>query len=117
MTQTSWSDFEASYKDLETRTLTLENVDTWLHDWSELEKEVTERYAALSRAKNEDTRDKAAEEAYLSFVREVVPPMESAGQKLKMKFLSLEGFEPEAEHTEFVKRFRNEAELFREQNV
>ena len=117
MTQTTWSQFGAAYDDLETRTLTLDNVDTWLHDWSELEKEVTERYAALSRAKNEDTRDKAAEEAYLSFVSEVIPPMETAGQKLKTKFLGLEGFEPEAEHTEFVKHFRNEADLFREENV
>ena len=117
MTQTSWSDFGAGYDDLETRTLTPDNVNTWLHDWSELEKDVTEQYAALSRAKNEDTRDKAAEAAYLSFVREVVPQMETAGQKLKTKLLSLEGFEPEAEHKEFVKRFRNEVELFREENV
>ena len=51
----------------------------------------------------------------MNFVREVVPEMETAGQKLKVKFLSLEGFEPEAEHTEFVKRFRNEVELFREE--
>ncbi len=118
MTRTpTWSDFEPGYRDLEDRPLILDNVSMWLHDWSELEKEVQEQYAALSRAKNEDTRDEAAEEAYLTFVREVVPHMETVGQKLKTKFLSLEGFEPEAEHTEFVKRFRNEVELFREENV
>ena len=92
MPQTTWSQFEAGYDDLETRTLTRDNVNAWLHDWSELEKEVEERYAALSRAKNEDTRDKAAEEAYLTFVREVAPKMQTAGQNPQNKALKSRGF-------------------------
>ena len=38
----TWSQFEKGYDDLEARTLTLDNVDAWLHNWSELEKDVTE---------------------------------------------------------------------------
>jgi hypothetical protein len=112
----TWEQVGQRYKELSARELTTENVQGWLHEWSELEKEVGEHYAALSRAKNEDTRDKAAEEAYLTFVREVFPQMQTAEQELKTKFLG-QNYEPGAEHTEFVKRFRNETELFREENV
>ncbi len=117
MTQTNWSQFGTAYGDLEARTLTLDNVDTWLHDWSELEKELEERFATLQRAKDEDTRDEAAEEAYLAFLHEVLPASETASQQLKVKLLGLEGYTPDPEHEELIKRFRNEVELFREENA
>lgn len=113
----TWSDFEPSYLDLEARELSLSNVDTWLHDWSELEKEVEEQLAVLQRAKDEDTRDEAAETAFMTFVQEVGPPVETASQHLKLKLLNLEGYKPSSKTTEFFKRFRNEADLFRDANA
>lgn len=71
----SWSQFEPMFRELEARPVTLATVEAWLHDWSEAEKELLEQRAALSRARNEDTRDKAAEAAYLTFVHEVQPQL------------------------------------------
>ena len=68
MSQTTWSQFEAAYSELETRKLTRSNVDSWLREWSELEKEVSEQHMTLLRAKDEDTRNKAAEAAYTTFI-------------------------------------------------
>ena len=117
MTQTAWSQFEAAYNNLETRELTLSNVEHWLREWSDLEKEVEEQQMALLRAKDEDTRDKAAEATYTAFVQEVTPPLSTVNQQLKVKLLGLSDYEPTPETAEFIKKFRNEAELFRGANT
>ena len=116
-TQTAWEQFRPRYEDLEHYPLTPENVSSWLREWSDLEKEIEERYMALLRAKDEDTRDTAAETAYNAFVQEVMPPLETVNQKLKLKLLELPDYEPTPETTEFIKKFRNEAELFSEANT
>lgn len=113
----SWSHFEPKFRELEARPITPADVNQWLHDWSEAEKELYEQRAALSRARNEDTRDKAAEAAYLTFVREVQPRAHQATHKLTEKLLRLDGFVPAADQENFVKRFRNAADLYREENV
>lgn len=113
----SWADFEPRYMKLETRPLAPENVETWLFDWSELEKEVEEQLAHIFRTKYADTTDRAADEAYTAFYRDVVPPTRHASQRLTKKFLALEGYMPEADNIQLLKRFRNEAELYREENV
>ncbi len=115
--QTSWEQFRPRYEKLERDPLTTENVSNWLHDSSELSKEVEEAFAGTFRAKNENTADKAAETAFLLFVQEIAPHTEAADQKLKLKLLALDGFTPEHDQTEFVRRFRSGAELFRDANV
>ena len=117
MSQTTWSQFEAAYDDLEARALTLSNVERWLHEWSDLEKEVGEQAMTLQRAKDEDTRDKAAEAAYTAFIQEVMPPLDTVNQKLKVKFLGLSDYGPTPETAEFIKKFCNEVELFRDANT
>ncbi len=113
----TWEQLEPRYEELAERDLTTENVGGWLYDWSELSKEIEEAFAGTFRAKNENTADEAAEGAFLQFIQEVLPRAEVADQKLKLKLLALDGFVPEPGQTEFVRRFRNEAELFREANV
>lgn len=115
-TPSLWETYRPVYDELAERALGTENVSVWLHDWSELDKELSEQSAALSRRKNENTRDKVAEKSFMAFVREVVPPLQAAEQKLKTRLLGLEGYKPETEHEEFIKRFRNESELFRNEN-
>ncbi len=112
-----WAEYRPRYEELAERVLSTENVSVWLHDWSELEKELEERAAGLNRAKDEDTRDRAAEAAYLAFVREVYPEAERSSQRLKKRLLALEDYSPNTESAEFVKRFRNEADLFCEANA
>lgn len=113
----TWADFEGTYEALATRVLTPENVTTWLHDWSELEKDLQEYVTGLRRSSDEDTRNEAAKDALESFFRDVMPSAEIAGQRLKERLLGLEGYEPEPEHREFIRRFRNEADLFIEANA
>ena len=116
-TSSLWETYRPAYDELAERALGTENVSAWLHDWSELEKELEEQVATLNRTKDEDTRDKAAEAAYTAFIREVFPEAERRGQQLKERLLTLDGYVPNEESAEFVKRFRNEADLFREANA
>ncbi len=118
-TETSllWETYRPSYDELAERGLSTENVSAWLHDWSELAKDLDEQIAALQRAKDEDTRNKEAEAAFTAFIREIFPKVERASQRLKERLLTLDGYVPDAESAEFVKRFRNEADLFREANA
>jgi oligoendopeptidase F len=113
----NWDEFEPGFTALLNEELTLDTVEGWLHRWSEQMKEVHEHHAELHRAKDEDTEDRAAEAAYLAFLREVYPRVQIVEQRLKEKFLALEGYEPDAEHEIFVRHFRTEVELFREENV
>ncbi len=115
--QMTWDRLGPRYEEPERHPLTPENAEDWLYTWSELEKDVEEQLVVLQRAKDEDTRDRAAEDAYLTFIREVIPRAQVTSHQLVMKFLGLEEYEPDAEHEQFVKRFRNEAELFREENA
>jgi oligoendopeptidase F len=115
--EVTWAQLGPRYEALGEQDLTTGNVGDWLSKWSELEKDVEEQLVTLQRAKDENTRDKAAETAYLTFVQDVRPPLEVANQHLKLKLLNLKGYEPSSETAEFIKRFRNEAELFRDANA
>lgn len=108
---------EGTYEALATRELTPEDVEAWLHDWSELEKDVQEYVTSLRRASDENTRDEEAKEALESFYRDIMPPAQIADQRLKERLLSLRGYDPAPEHRAFMQRFRNEADLFREENA
>jgi oligoendopeptidase F len=115
--EVTWAQLGPRYEALAEQDLTTENVGEWLSEWSELEKEVRETYAAVFRAKNENTADKAAEGAFLRFVQEMMPRVQVANQELKTKLLRLDGFTPKPDQTEFVKRFRNKTDIFRAANV
>lgn len=117
MNGTAWSAFASVYAELETRTLTLDNVDAWLQDWSEAEKAVKETGLQLARLRNEDTRNKGAEAAHLKFIREVMPEANRVEDRLRQKLLTLEGFTPNAEQERFVMRFQHAADRYRESNV
>jgi oligoendopeptidase F len=112
-----WSVVEPRYQALLQEELTPERTPAWLGRWSDLQREVAEAFAALSRAKDEDTQDKQAEAAYLRFVREVQPKLQQAGQSLRSKLLAVEGFEPGPDLEQMMRRFRNDADLYREANV
>ncbi len=113
----TWDEFGPRYKELEERPLTAENVQAWLHDWSDLDKDVLEALTRLMRARDEDTTDEGAGKAYLDFVGEVYPRVQVAAQNLTQRLLAVDGFEPPPDQRELLRRFRNEADLFREANV
>ncbi len=112
-----WETVAPSFAALASEELTASGVSDWLLRWSELEKTLGEAGAKAGRAKSEDTTDQVAEAAYLSFVQQIVPPWTIAAQILKTKLLAVPGFAPEPNQVQFLRRLRNDTDLFRESNV
>lgn len=113
----TWADFAPRYASLAAQNLTPENAAGWIENWSDLNKDVQQAYTVLMRAKDADPSDKGAEKAYLTFLQEVIPESERADQPLKEKLLALEGWTPEPQHVQMLRRLKSEAALFREENV
>ena len=90
----TWQDVEPRVRALLEDELTPERVPDWLERRDALEREIGEVYAALARAKDEDTADETARDAYLRFVREVTPHLTEASFALDRKVLGVDGYEP-----------------------
>ena len=112
-----WETVAPHFAALASEELTANGVSDWLLRWSELEKTLGEAGAKAGRAKSEDTTDAEAEAAYLNFVQQIVPKWTVAAQALKTKLLAVPGFTPEPDQVQFLRRLRNDADLFREANV
>ena len=112
-----WETVAPHFAALASEELTPNSVSDWLLRWSELEKTLGEAGAKAGRAKSEDTTDQQAEAAYLYFVQQIVPQWTIAAQTLKTKLLAVPGFTPEPDQEQFLRRLRNDADLFREANV
>ena len=113
----TWADFVPRYESLAVQNLTPQNVADWIERWSDLQKDVQQANTVLMRAKDADPSDRAAEGAYLMFVQEVLPENSRADQKLTEKLLALQGWTPEPQHVQMLRRLKEEAALFREANV
>ena len=113
----NWDTVAPFFVALEAEDLTASGVGDWLMRWSELEKTLGEEGARAGRAKSEDTTDAEAEAAYLNYVQKIVPQWTVAAQKLKTKLLAVPDFAPEPDQEQFLRRLRNDADLFRESNV
>jgi len=112
-----WDTVAPHFAALEAEDLSAPGVGDWLLRWSELEKNLGEAGARAGRAKSENTADAQAEAAYLHFVQKVTPPWTVAAQALKTKLLAVPGYEPAPQHRQFLRRLRNDADLFRAENV
>lgn len=110
-----WSQIEPYYHDLNTRPLSNKTMNTWLADWTCLSNLVSETYARLFVATTLDTKDKEAEQRYHTFLDQIYPAVEAAGQKLKQKLLA-SGLEPDNFEIP-LRNMRAEADLFREENL
>jgi len=112
-----WNTAAPYFAALADENVTAESVGDWLTRWSELEKALGEAGAAAGRAKSEDTTDTSAEANYLNFVQKIVPPWSVAAQALKTKLLAVSDYTPPPDQEQFLRRLRNDADLFREANV
>ena len=97
--------------------LTPERATEWLWQWSDLAKSVWDGLAALNRAKFQDTTNEAAEQAFHTYLREIESKFSVANQALRSKLLSVPDYVPAPAHAEMVRRWRNEVDLFRPENV
>ncbi len=112
-----WTTVEPHYEALKNQELTLENVDAWLQQWSDLSAALRETDAQIYREVSENTADKEADKKFLHWVENIYPQMEVANQALKQKWLALEGYMPSPEIEQFYKRTKSESDLFRDENV
>ncbi|HTY08089.1 MAG TPA: M3 family oligoendopeptidase [Candidatus Edwardsbacteria bacterium] len=110
-----WAEIEPYYKDLEQRTLTANNVDAWMADWSTIYSLVDEVHNRLNVATSVDTADAASKDLLNTFIDTVQPQWKQAEQRLKRKLLA-SGLCPRG-CVQQLKQMRVEADLFREQNL
>src|SRR3712207_898699 len=112
-----WSTVQPEIDRLLAVELTQESTPGWLKEWSDLAAQVEEAYGRAVRASNENTTDEEAEQLFLHFVEEIGPKLEVASQALRQKLLEFPDYRSPADQEEMLRRFRNEAELFRDENV
>ncbi|HEY0780571.1 MAG TPA: M3 family oligoendopeptidase [Gemmatirosa sp.] len=111
----TWDDVAPLYAALAAAPLTSETVDDWLSEWSAVEALVGEAGTLAMIAYTGDTADAAKEAAYLRFSTEIFPKVDEAGVGLARRLLALGWSRPDLETT--LRRFRTDAEIFREANV
>ena len=110
-----WKTFEPYFTELKGRELNGANTRQWLIDWSRLNALLWESGAMIYIEKSLDTADTEKEQAFLDYVNEVVPKATVADQALKERLLTLDV--QDEDMSLVLRNMRNEADLFREENV
>lgn len=115
--QTRWDTYAPHYEALGQAELTPAGVPSWLADWSEISKAVSQAGAILSLRADLDTADVVACEALATFRAEVTPPLGRAEQRLREKLLGVADYNPAPDFAHAYRRMRAEAAHYREANV
>ena len=110
-----WGDVAPYYEVLAAAPLTDETVEAWLARWSALDSLLEEAGTLAMIAYTGDTADPAKEAANLRFSTDVFPKANEQGVRLAQRLLDLGWSRPDLETT--IRRFRTDAEIFREANV
>lgn len=110
-----WETFAPYFAELQQRELNPSNVRQWLTDWSRLLEMYYEAGATIYVAKSLDTADEEKEQAFLDYVNNVAPKVRIADQALKERLLDV-GV-PDEDMALVLRNMRNEADLFREENI
>jgi oligoendopeptidase F len=111
----TWPAMEPYFQELAARSITCENVQSWLADWSSVSERVEELYARLAVATSTNTADKAADESMDQYLDTIYPNVMAAEQKLKEKLLASQ-LEPQGFEIP-LRNMRAEADLFRADNL
>jgi oligoendopeptidase F len=114
-TQATWADIAPYYSALAEAPLDRANVERWLADWSRLDALVGEAGTLSMIAYTGNTADAERETAYLRFSTEIFPQLDEQQVRLARRLLDLGYSRPDLETT--LRRFRTDAEIFREENV
>ncbi|HET7466835.1 MAG TPA: M3 family oligoendopeptidase [Candidatus Dormibacteraeota bacterium] len=113
--QAKWADIEPYYQQLASEPLDETNVEEWLTNWSHLEALIEEASALAYFAYTCNTADPQLEEAQLRFGSEIEPKSLQARAGLQKRLVDM-GYDRPGLKTA-VERFRNQVELFRDENV
>ena len=111
----TWPEIEPHYQELESRSITAENVDAWLADWSSVGERIEELQARLAVATSVNTADEAAEQRMNRFLDGIFRNVMAAEQQLKEKLLASR-LEPQGFEIP-LRNMRTEADLFRTANL
>jgi oligoendopeptidase F len=111
----NWTDIEPYYQELAARPLDEDTVELWLTDWSQLDSLVSEAASLAYFAYTINTLDSEREAAQLRFGAEIGPRAQAARARLQKRLVDLGYDRPGLKTT--VERFRNQVELFRDDNV
>ncbi len=111
----TWPQLAPLFEDLAARTLTAENVEAWLEEWSRLNAWVSELGVRRRLAFDRNTLDQAAQARYFAYLDDLAPALQAAEQRLKQKLLD-SGLTPSGMAVP-LRNLRAEADLFREANL
>jgi oligoendopeptidase F len=116
----SWTSLEPYFKKLMDRDIsTVDSLEQWLRDQSELEAAISEDACWRQIKMTCDTENASLEEAYNYFCLEIQPKIQPYADALNKKLLespSLEQLDSEKYHT-YIRNVKKSIELFREANI
>jgi hypothetical protein len=104
-----WNTIEPYYAALLAEELRPETIQSWLHRWSDLDKQVWEARAWHKRAKARDATDVVAQAAWQRFTTTVFLPFQAITQQLKNKLLAFQHWQPAPDQQQFLRRLKSEA--------
>lgn len=111
-----WETFQPYFEALTKVEVSEDERRTWLENWSHLLALVNEAGSWLYIQKTLDTTDEARERAFLDFVENVAPQAQIADQALKERLLGMDVSDM-PDMALVVRDLRNEADLYRDENV
>ena len=111
----NWEAVAPYFDELRSRPLTPETIVAWLKDWSHLDALLGDTYTRVTVAYHLDTANEDKQAAAEKFLTDIYPRLLEAEHPLKQKLIA-SGFDDPA-YGVLLRRFRNDVELFREENV
>ncbi|HAW71261.1 MAG TPA: oligoendopeptidase F, partial [Firmicutes bacterium] len=112
-----WETIAPFYEALQKETVTPDNMEGWLKQWSDLHIVLEDAIFAAYRAVSENTADAEAEQKYMHFVEEIQPKVATAEQLLAEKMLDISDSAIPESKMEAVRRLKNWAALYNEKNL
>jgi oligoendopeptidase F len=110
-----WARFKPFTDDLLQWDLNSSSLESWVMDWSDLSRIISEIFARLWVATTLDTSNPQVTERFNTFLDETYTPYQAVNQTLKLKLLS-SGLVPAGFEVP-LRNMRMEAEIFREENL
>ncbi len=111
----SWEQISPYMDDLKNRSLSSENVESWLADWTALSERIDEAYSRHYIKTTQDTTDEMAQMQMNEFMANILEPFQAAEDILNRKFLEsgleVKGFEIAR------RRMQTSVEIFSEANL
>jgi oligoendopeptidase F len=112
----TWLQIEPITRELAERTLTAENLEAWLANWSHLRSLLNETSARLQIAASMDTTDIKAEACFSTYQEKIFAPALAAEQKIKENLLNSE-LAPPPEFEIPMRTIQVESDLYCEENL